>query len=174
MTSLAPVIRKVLLNKSLFIYFSTRWRMVCCVAFGCKNHQDRQTIRDGKKISYFNIPNPEKERHRAQIWLKNIGTGFTLKTFKFTKNKRVCSDHFHENCYEIDRNAVLGYETTKRRLKEGAVPTIFAHKVFEKINMNGETVTIRPPKSLKRVQETAQKEVRHDFSFLSKQITCGF
>ena len=38
------------------------------------------------------------------------------------------------------RAKVMGYESKRRNLKPGAVPTIFSHKIYDTINMDGETV----------------------------------
>ena len=52
------------------------------------------------------------------------GTGLTVSTFVWNKNKKVCSDHFHPNCSEENRmSKMLGYEL-KPNLKPGAIPTL--------------------------------------------------
>ena len=49
------------------------------------------------KISYFQLPNPKTERKRAEIWLKNISTGYNINTCNFLKDDVICSLHLHEN-----------------------------------------------------------------------------
>ena len=55
------------------------------------------------------------------------------------------------------RARIMGY-TPKMWLKPGAVPTIFKHKVFTMINMDGEIAAERAS-TLKRKEENARKEV---------------
>ena len=118
--------------------------MAFCQAYGCSNKRGR-TIREGETLSFFKFPDPVKDVERAKRWLHNIGTGFNISTFKFDKNKTVCSDHFHANCFEQNLVAeFLGYTPAKpRKLKEGAIPTIFSYKTYDVINMNGEKVTTK-------------------------------
>ena len=52
----------------------------------------------------------------------------------------IFSHHFHENYFQIDMKAkLLGYEPNRWTVKPGALRTIFIHKFFHIINMNGET-----------------------------------
>ena len=129
--------------------------MPSCQAYGCSNTSGKTT----GKISYFHFPDPSKEKARAERWLHNIGTGYTVTSFKFSRSKVVCSDHFHDNCYETDMRAkVMGYESKRRNLKSGAVPTIFHHKSYDTINMDGETVG-KFRKSCKRIQQSEHRDV---------------
>ena len=66
--------------------------------------------------------------------------------------------YFHDNCFQVDvKVKLLGFEPRRRTLRPGALPTIFKHKVFHIINMNGETANgIR---SRKRVQINEQCEI---------------
>ena len=110
--------------------------MAYCQAYGCSNQHGKT-----KAIHYFSFPNVEKDKLRVERWLHNIGTCHTTKSFKFNKNKKVCSDHFHPNCYLEDKMAkMLGYTPPKVKLKNGAIPTIFVHKMYDVINMSGETI----------------------------------
>ena len=62
---------------------------------------------------------------------------YTVESF-YSKGKVVCSDHFHANYFEVDMMAnVMGNTSKRRNLKSGAVPTIFKHKTYDMINMNG-------------------------------------
>ena len=50
----------------------------------------------GHGKTYFLIPNPNRfpeKRNLAARWVHNIGTGWTVKTFKFGTSKKVCQDH---------------------------------------------------------------------------------
>ena len=100
--------------------------MPSCQVYGYANISGRN-----KGISYYHFPNPKKEQPQAERWLHNIGTGFSINNFQFTKDKVVCSEHFHESCFERDLKAkLLGYASKRRSLKPGAVPTIFKHKTM--------------------------------------------
>ena len=100
--------------------------MPYCQAWNCNNRPENK---DGK--SFFQFPKPENELPRLQTWLHNIGTGLIPATFEWNKNKKVCSDHFHENCFETNKIAEsIGYSPGILKLKPGAVPTIFSHKTY--------------------------------------------
>ena len=136
--------------------------MVYCQAYGCTNRPETDRIKNVKR-NYFVIPNPIREQQRCERWLHNIGTGKNVKTFKFNKNNVVCSDHFHPNCIQEDRMAkTLGYEPKRAVLVPGAVPSIFDHKVFDVINMNGEEVPLADRSSvvMQRNDIITQAEVK--------------
>ena len=60
-------------------------KIVNCQAFGCNNDS-----RKGAGKIFYIISNPEKYPEKSELiarWLHNIGTGWTLKTFKFTHAK---------------------------------------------------------------------------------------
>ena len=108
---------------------------------GCSNKSGKLQ----KKRSFFQVPFPknEKEEQRATRWLHNIGTGYTIHTFKFSVDRKVCEDHFHPDCFERNLQAeMLGYKA-KKQLQEGAVPTIFGYRVYDQINMDGTVVSNR-------------------------------
>ena len=131
--------------------------MVYCQAFGCKNKPERKTA---EKKHYFSFPHPEKEKQRCERWLHNIGTGYTIQTFTFNSNKKVCSEHFNPECYEEDKMAKMLNYTPKVRLKAGAIPTIFTHKVYNIINMNGDVASEKcSAASLKRLEEEEHSQV---------------
>lgn len=130
--------------------------MPSCQAYGCANTSGKSP----GKISYFHFPDPNKEKARAEKWLHNIGTGYNLQSFKFSRSKVVCSDHFHENCFEIDMQAkLMGYLPKRRNLRPGALPSIFKHRVYDMINMDGEMVITKDRSSCKRIQQAEQREV---------------
>ena len=45
-----------------------------------------------------------------------------------------------------------------KKLKEGAVPTIFMHKVYDVINMNGEVVVTDDRRSLSYLKRSNERE----------------
>ena len=71
--------------------------MPYCQAWGCQNKPDHKA---GK--SFFGFPKPETEPLRLQRWLHNCATSHTLASFKWNQNKKVCSDHFYQNCFKED------------------------------------------------------------------------
>ena len=94
----------------------------------------------------FRVPQQinDEENLRAARWLHNIGTGHDVKTYNFTQDKVVCEDHFHSDCFQIDKMAILlNYIPKSKKLVPGAVPTLFNHKTFDQINMDGTVVTTR-------------------------------
>ena len=111
--------------------------MPFCQAHGCSNQTK-------KGLSFHRFPDITKEKERAERWLHNMGTTSTPKTFQFNKFKYVCGDHFHPDCYEENLQAkMLGYKAAKK-LKPGAIPSLFKHKTYDIINMDGTSATTRP------------------------------
>ena len=128
--------------------------MPYCQALNCKNRYENK---DGK--SFFRFPRPDKEFERLKMWLDSIGTGLTPTTFKWNKNKTICSDHFHVDCIEIDQVArTLGIPEKKATLKPDAVPTIFSYKIDDK---DREAIPLKSPKSSKRKEKTTQAKVSY-------------
>ena len=129
--------------------------MPYCQGWNCNNKPE-----DHAGKSFFQFPKPEDEREHLERWLHNCGTGLTIKTFSWNRNKKICSDHFHPNCFEENLMSKLLGCKSKGKLKPGAVPTIFSHKTYETINMNGEMM---PPKlsvaSAKRTKIMEHEEV---------------
>ena len=69
------------------------------------------------------------------------GMGQHTKTFKFSRISVLYEDHFHKDCTK--RNLMYEHfnmQPGKRELVEGAVPTIFAHQIFDQINMDGNSI----------------------------------
>ncbi len=133
--------------------------MPSCLAFGCSNTSGRC---DGKQL--FVIPRPlnEREKQRASQWLHNIGTGFTVSSFKFISSKTVCEDHFHVDCFKEDLRAKLMGSKPKKILIPGAIPTIFKHNNYEMINIDGTRAFASSGRVLsqrKRKLEVERKEV---------------
>ena len=107
------------------------------------------------KISFFIIPDPERfksdpekyklEKERVTKWFHNIGRGWKLGSFQFSKDKVLCEEHFEPE---------MGYKPAKKRLTHKAVPTIFSHRPAGK----------KRPASIQRSEVRAKKEVIKDRS----------
>ena len=133
-------------------------KMVRCLAFGCSDRPDTDAVK-----SYFTFPCINKEKSRLERWLHNIGTGITFKNYVKNKNNRVCSKHFHPDCFEEDRMAkVLGYTPKSKTLKPGSVPTIFDYKIYDIINMDG-TVAVTTRSFVLEGKQHAKERVEVSF-----------
>ena len=117
------------------------------------------------KISFFIIPDPERfksdpekyklEKERVTKWFHNIGRGWKLGSFQFSKDKVLCEEHFEPEMFETDvRASLMGYKPAKKRLTHKAVPTIFSHRPAGK----------KRPASIQRSEVRAKKEVIKDRS----------
>ena len=140
--------------------------MPTCQAYKCMNTTGRTT----KGKSFFKIlePKNETERKRAQQWLHNMGMGQDIKTFKFSRNSVLCEDHFHKDC--IKRNLMYEHfnmQPGKKELVEGAVPTIFAHQIFDHINMDGTKLLLTRHVSENKRKRDAEKD-HQQVSFVSQ------
>ena len=93
--------------------------MPFCAAPFCSNRSPRDTKRG---ISFHRLPISNAKI--AKKWLVKLG-----REEKFLPNRAqifVCSEHFTEDCFEVDyRHNLLGGATHKRKKKFNAVPTIF-------------------------------------------------
>lgn len=135
--------------------------MVYCAAINCAN-KPRKDKKYNEKRNYYCFPRPEKEKERFRQWLHNIGrSDWTLSNFTWNRNKTVCSDHFHPSCLQENRMAQVMPDylpkTHKITLKPGSIPTIFKHKVYDVININGEVAETE--RVAKRREEKERKEV---------------
>ena len=94
-------------------------KMPFCAAPFCSNRCPRDSE---KGISFHRLPISKKKI--AQKWLRNLG-----RDEKFLPKRSqifVCSEHFTDDCFEVDyRHSLLGGRTRKRKKKTEAVPTIF-------------------------------------------------
>ncbi|XP_046558816.1 uncharacterized protein LOC124267872 [Haliotis rubra] len=85
----------------------------CCVPT-CSNDSRYPS---GRNLSFHNIPKDQDLRKR---WIISIRRD-EGPLFKVTDSTHVCSAHFNENSYQRTLTGI-------RRLKKGAVPTIFSWK----------------------------------------------
>ena len=108
-----------------------RHRMPECQVHDCRLRRGRG---DGKGISFFRIPDGSKPEYReiAQKWLHFCGTGHDVKTFKFTREKIVCENHFTPDCFVDDFHSKMarmrGEEPKHKALRADAVPTVVSHR----------------------------------------------
>ena len=132
--------------------------MPTCLAYGCSNTTGRV-----KNKRFYKIPDPKKERQHAVRSLHNMGNSkFSVSNFISSRNKVLCEDHFHINCIKRDLEfEMMGSSSgfPKRELVEGSIPTIFSHKVYDQINMDG-TVVLNRPEPRKRTMAMEQTQVR--------------
>ena len=85
-----------------------------CVAAGCSN-----TPSD--RVSLFRFPKDKVLRNK---WEKQVQR--TRAKWKVTEHSYLCSEHFTEDSFEVDSEIASKFGLKKRRrLKSGAVPTIF-------------------------------------------------
>ena len=85
-----------------------------CLADGCSNEPS-------DKVSLYKFP--KDPSLRAQ-WEKQVQR--TRAKWKASKNSFLCSEHFTPNSFEVDSQLAAQFGIKKRRrLKPGAVPSIF-------------------------------------------------
>eukprot|EP00105_Crassostrea_gigas_P012643 XP_011428697.1 PREDICTED: uncharacterized protein LOC105329205 [Crassostrea gigas] len=84
------------------------------------------TVRRGQGFNTFSIPDPKHDYELCKRWIHNLGNKkLNIKTFVFAYHKIVCEKHFEEDCFEDDVEARLMNFKPRKKLKKGAVPTIF-------------------------------------------------
>ena len=92
-----------------------------CVAANCSNKKSTT-------VSLFNFP---KDPELRQKWIKNVQR--TRAVWKGpTPNSVLCSEHFESSCFEpyYDLAAKAAIQM-RRKLKPGAIPTIFKRPVMQ-------------------------------------------
>ncbi len=92
--------------------------MVFCCAFGC-NNSDKSRQQHG--LSFHRFP---KDLTVRKQWVHAL----RLQSLpaNFDKTGRVCSAHFTASDFQRDLKAELLCESSRRKLKEGAVPSVFS------------------------------------------------
>ena len=129
-----------------------------CLAVGCTSFTGKKNV---EKKSFYRIPNPLNEYKRAARWMHNMAnSSLDINNFVATKDKVVCSDHFHTDCFKRDlKYELMPTYKQKRDLVSGAVPTIFKHKVYDAINIDGTFVVNRLSASHKRTLQLERSQV---------------
>ena len=85
-----------------------------CVAAGCSNVSSAH-------VSLFKFPTDPLLRRQ---WEKQVQR--TRADWKATEHSHLCSEHFTSDCFEYDTAIAATFGMKKRkRLKPGAIPTIF-------------------------------------------------
>ena len=94
--------------------------MVHCIVVGCSN----RTPRDSRKgISFLRLS--LKDKALLNKWLVPI----KRENLPQLKHSHVCSEHFEPTCFESEyRLDLLPGNSSRCRLKEDAIPTLFPHK----------------------------------------------
>ena len=95
---------------------------------------------------------------------------WNINNFEFSRNRVLCSDHFHSSCFErnmqselLDKDDFPQRKKPNRKLIDGAIPTIFKHKVYDEINMDGTKVLLKESASRKRSLDLERKHVSFFF-----------
>ena len=100
--------------------------MPFCVAVNCSNQTENNS-----QVSFHVFP---KDKALRKAWEAAIGRT------SLPASGRLCSDHFTAESYEITSVMKLQLckeeyserKSTRRRLKKGAIPTIFSHRDVKK------------------------------------------
>ena len=71
-----------------------------CSAFGCNNVSGSRLCNNSEKKISFHVF-PLKKPSLLRSWLRNVNR----KNFKPTKDSRICSEHFTEDCFVADKYA---------------------------------------------------------------------
>ena len=103
-----------------------------CSAFGCNYTTKSKGSKKNPNISLHNFPKDEKLRKR---WIK------AARCIRLSKDPRLCSQHFLPDDFEISvllQKKLLGHSSWKRKLKDSAVPTIFAFTPVKKPRLQSE------------------------------------
>lgn len=124
--------------------------MVYCAAVSCTN--DSIVV---KGIGYFHIRSRKPEYQK--LWLINL----KRKNLVLNEHHVVCGEHFEASCFERDLRSELLNEKRPKKLKEDAVPTIFAYKKAIKRRVHTET----------RLEKKAKLQVRYYHELCKKFVS---
>lgn len=127
-----------------------------CCAVGCTN-----STRNNRGVSFHRFPTEGALREQWQRAVRR-------DMWKPPSATRVCSEHFHADCYEVNSLLRLdfGIGHGYRKLKPGAVPTLFKYREPP-----------RPPIERGALAKRRRTEVGAGFSFawaLVKKRSCFF
>ncbi|XP_063969971.1 uncharacterized protein LOC129284132 [Lytechinus pictus] len=105
--------------------------MVYCQAFGCNNTTNTGCKKHG--VSFHAIPDPLKRPEECRKWIAALKVEkFDFKTYRFNRSNVVCSEHFVESDFVEDLRAKLMGSKEKKRLKDGAIPSVFDYRPLPK------------------------------------------
>ena len=93
--------------------------MPSCLAFGCSNTSGKT-----QDVSYYQIPDPKKNRALASRWLHKTGNSkWNVNNLIPSRDRGVCSEHFHPNCLQRDLNSMetLLVEESAEELAEDSI-----------------------------------------------------
>lgn len=116
-------------------------KMVHCCVPECTNHSTKTT-----DISYHKIPT---EPQLQKAWISPL----RRDNLPPLKNCYVCSEHFEEECFEVDLMEQLIGKKRKKRLKADAVPSVF------KFSTCSSTTGKRRATTENRIKRQRRKEV---------------
>ena len=121
----------------------TNGKYMCgCWLFQCSN-----TPSD--RVSLFKFPSDATLRRQ---WEKQVQR--TRAEWKATDHSYLCSDHFNEDCFEVDSALASQFGIKKRkRLRPGVVPTIF-HRQSSELMHEDQPSTLQ---ALKRTADSNPK-----------------
>ena len=118
-----------------------------CVAAGCSNSTS-------DKVTIFKFPSDPVLRGK---WEKQVQR--TRADWKATKHSHLCSEHFTEDSFEVEPTLAAEFGIAKkRRLKSGAVPSI-----FPRIAASGAQMSVKRPATSTPDSATATKKKRGAF-----------
>ena len=123
-----------------------------CSSFGC-NYTTKS--KNNPNVSLHNFSKDEELRQR---WIN------AARCIRLSKDPRLCSQHFLPDDFEISvllQKKLLGHSRWKRKLKDNAVPTIFAFTPVKKPRLQSE----------QRAQRRQGQQVNIS-KFLKLQLLC--
>lgn len=88
----------------------------CCVP-ACTSRRDKQP-----HLSFHSFPKTEPSRAQWIVAVKRDEGPY----FRISNSTVVCSEHFTEDDFTLPASSPVGYGRARRRLKSGAVPSVFS------------------------------------------------